>query len=279
MDSFIYEYDTQLKEEHRHPETGKFAAIYALVCELNKTILVGSSEHVRERFVQHKRILKRGKHGNPHQQRIYDKYKVIHFRILENLLGDISGPTLVKHETEWIERMRDKNSGYKCINIVKPVDAWTKRAPGKPWTVEQREFFKEQRKTKNYDHLRTPEHRQRVSVITKGKKRTQQTKDRMSKAMKARTFEMEMIYTVQTQENEILTITGWHPLKKHFKEYNQHLHYHKRIHVAQLVKYKEWNGVRILRMVKHIFGGKEEKYIIKYQDPLYVPVELPAVTC
>lgn len=269
MDSFILNYT--LSPENINKHANKFIVIYAIMCPENNTILVGSSTRIKDRPNQHRNNLRKQQHPNKRLQYIYNKYKSLEVIILEFLTEKVTGEDIKDKETTWIQKYKQKDSGFTCINSAPPVNTWDSLE----WTEEQKAEYRQKRLSVDYSVYRTKEHREKISKIVKGKKRTQLTKDRIGKAMRERAFQMEMIYTVQTQEGNTLTITGWYPLKAYFKEYNKQLHYHKRIHVAELVKYKAWNGVKILRMVKHIFGGKEEKHIIKYQDPAYSAVALP----
>jgi hypothetical protein len=279
MDSlFINEYDQQLKPEHRHPGNKKFPTIYALVCEVNKTILVGSSKNTRNRICVHKGDLLKNIHDNIIMQRIFNKYKVMTFRILE-VLTTIDGDIFVAKETEWIEKMRKPDSGYKCVNMCKPLNTWTKNnTASRKWTKDQREFYEINPIPQgNRDRCKTPEARKRMSELLKGRKCT--WKPQLLEARHRRPLQVYSIYyTIQTPEGDIVKIHKWEGLKQFLKDYHQkhNTHQHKRCVAEQLIKQRERRGFKLLQLLR--VNVNDGKIVIKYQDPSYSPVALPAIT-
>lgn len=96
----------------------KLAGIYKIKFEPSIKVYVGSSKHIKRRWSDHLRKLRRNKSGSPLLQRAFNKYgeDVISFEIIE--LTDPSEKTLITRETHWYYEYK-KTGVY---NILSPDD-------------------------------------------------------------------------------------------------------------------------------------------------------------
>lgn len=271
MDSFIFidSYDTTKKNFKTNSSNGKYTGIYGIFCEDNKTVYVGSSIDILRRITGHKGSLKKGKHCNEHLQGIYNKYKKLRIDILETFVS-ADGNTLKDAEINWIEHFNKKDSEWKCINIYFPVDTWKKDTTNWNYLEERRSIY--QKHLGNYKDrswMKTPEYRQRMSDMFKGRECT--WKENLLTARHKRPLRVySMFYTVQTPEGKIEEVHTWENLKKYYKEYclSNQIQFHKRGNVERLVKEKECAGWKLLKMVRrNVLDGKE---VVKYLNPNFV---------
>lgn len=90
--------------------------IYCITNKINEIVYVGSSKRLLDRFSDHKRNLKNGRHENLHLQRAFKKYGLENFKyeILE-LVDNVDN--LFEREEFWI-REKEANDHKKGYNII-----------------------------------------------------------------------------------------------------------------------------------------------------------------
>lgn len=86
------------------------SGIYKITCRETGKIYVGGSVNMRSRFCVHKSDLKRGKHGNPHMKKMYEKYGVENF--IFSVIEICEKGKIKEREQFWI----DKLQSYKMEN-------------------------------------------------------------------------------------------------------------------------------------------------------------------
>lgn len=87
--------------------------IYSIECTINKSVYVGQSRNISNRFKDHKATLKK-KHTNSNLQADFDKYGLEAFKF--NILHHCDEHELLEYETYFI---RDyQRLGYSVYNIV-----------------------------------------------------------------------------------------------------------------------------------------------------------------
>src|SRR5258708_5089084 len=94
------------------------AGVYVIKCKVNGKVYVGSSLRPRARMQDHRIVLAKGKHRNPHLQSAWNKYgpEVFMYRVKVRCLPE------VRHqiEQEWIIKLRATDPKYG-FNIAHPV--------------------------------------------------------------------------------------------------------------------------------------------------------------
>lgn len=134
------------------------SGIYMILNTANSNFYVGSSRNLPSRFSAHRRALETKRHEGPGMQAAWDKYgpETFRFEVIEYCEPD----RLIEREQAHIDVLRPR---YNRNPIA-----------GKPPVTEG-----------------TPERRAAVSAQFKGRKHTEQTKQRMSEAAKGRKISEE----------------------------------------------------------------------------------------
>ena len=93
------------------------SAIYQIKNIKNNKIYIGCSTRLERRWLEHKRLLKKGRHENSFLQKDYNKYgkDVFVYSILKEHQKDIQFQDLEKEETKLI--LEKKQNGEKLYNI------------------------------------------------------------------------------------------------------------------------------------------------------------------
>lgn len=226
----------------------KEAGIYGLFCEANKSVYIGASVELRKRFSRHRSHLKKNKHCNIILQNVFNKYGIDTFQFLVlEMFEDITAKNILDRETHWIQKYRNTNSNYNCLNLEAPVNTWNKDQNfinRKRKKLHQTQGIKPSRA-----YTQTEEYRNRQSEILKGRKCTWQKQ--LKEARHKRTLKVySMIYTLQDPNNIIHKIYTWSALKNFLKSYNidYKIPFHKRISIEKLVREKESKGFTILEI-------------------------------
>tara|TARA_R110000803_G_C11832339_1_gene303463 strand:+ start:83 stop:688 length:606 start_codon:yes stop_codon:yes gene_type:complete len=126
--------------------------IYAISCE--DRYYIGSTKNFFKRKAEHTGLLEKGKHSNQYMQRVYDKYRGLHFKILENV--DVEGD-LLEREQVHIDR---HYSDPKCMNLSPHAHRGYNQ-----WSAESRAKMSESCKGRVYG----PEVKLKQSLAKKGK--------------------------------------------------------------------------------------------------------------
>lgn len=117
----------------------------------------GRTTNFRERWCEHHRLLRSGKHKNRHMQAVFDKYKVFAPEVLCVLTGDIAQ---VEAEQAWLNEHHGKPG---CVNLSRAATTG-----GNPHSLEGR--FRISRSLQG--RTLTLAHRQAISRGNKGRKLT-----------------------------------------------------------------------------------------------------------
>jgi group I intron endonuclease len=89
------------------------SGIYALVCQENGKIYVGSSINLRGRGWSHLGQLRKGKHGNPHLQSAWNKYGEDSFNI--KILELCDAEKLLEREQFWMDHFEVIEKGFNLV--------------------------------------------------------------------------------------------------------------------------------------------------------------------
>lgn len=188
------------------------SGIYCIENIENAKIYVGSSKHIRNRLVGHKRMLRKGTHDNDHLQYAWDKYGEENFEFYP--LQRVEIPKLLEREQYWIDKYKssDPKEGYninpkvnaspmlnletakKVSNALKGHTPWNKGLKGKQvaWNKGLKNIYSDETKKKIGSAMRgkkhTEEAKRKISENNKGIKRpqTKEHKENLSRALKGR---------------------------------------------------------------------------------------------
>ena len=89
--------------------------VYAIRCKATGSSYIGSSINIHSRWLDHRSLLRRGRHTNPRLQRVWNEHGEanLEFILLECVP---SKRDLVAAEQKWLDAMQDK------INVVPFAD-------------------------------------------------------------------------------------------------------------------------------------------------------------
>ena len=160
---------------------------------------VGSAASLSRRWIEHKRDLKRGTHGNAHLQASWNKHGAEAFNITVLELVDDKA-LLLEREQYWIDTLDAVNCGYNILQVAgsrlgtehseetkrKQSEAHKGRKHG-PMSQEQKDYYSKLYKGKTL----SVETIQKMTASRIGSKRSEETKRRMSEAAKGKTFSEE----------------------------------------------------------------------------------------
>lgn len=226
----------------------KEAGIYGLFCETNKSVYVGASLNLRRRLSVHRQHLRKNKHSNKILQRIFNKYGIDTFQFLVlEMFEDITAENILDRETHWIQKYKNTNSNYNCLNLETPVNTWNKNQNF--INQKRKKLYQSQRIKPSREYTQTEEYRNRQSEILKGRKCTWQKQ--LKEARRKRTLKVySMIYTLQDPNKNIYKIYTWNALKNFLKSYNidYKIPFRKRISIEKLVREKENKDFIILEI-------------------------------
>ena len=151
---------------------GILGGIYKIICSSTGKIYVGSSINISKRLGEHKTLLRGNKHRNPHMQKAWNKYGEKNFKF--EIIEKINNNSTIEKENFWIEKFNTRNNKYG-FNIVKPGDP---PFLGRSHTKES--------KIKIGNQIWTDERRKKIGAAHRGSKHTQETKFKMSISSKGK---------------------------------------------------------------------------------------------
>jgi group I intron endonuclease len=137
--------------------------IYKITCIPNGKIYIGSSIDVHRRWKLHKTHLNTGKHNNKYLLRAFQKYGKESF--MWEVIEECSQDVLWEREQYYLDMFQPfDEKGYNSARVVK--------APmtGKKHTLEDRQRMSAIQKARNHKH--SDEHKQYLSTLFKGRKRS-----------------------------------------------------------------------------------------------------------
>ena len=129
--------------------------VYCIRCKANNKAYIGSSVDIKSRWIQHKSVLKAGKHNNKQLQEDYNKYGADSF--LYSILINCKPQMLLKYENMCILlfNTKDISMGYNRVKAARPLQ--TLKPPHKP----------RGRKVREEDKI-PPRMKQRIQCIETG---------------------------------------------------------------------------------------------------------------
>lgn len=162
------------------------SGVYIITNTMNGKVYVGSAVSVRGRLQFHRSCLRRCKHENHHLQRAWNKYGEKKFRL--ETIEECSLSILREREQYWMDTLgaADSATGYN----INPV-AGGGGMEGRKHTEASRKKMSASRKGQDTSaataaaalvtlgKTRPAEVRAKISASGRGKKRSQQTKDRI----------------------------------------------------------------------------------------------------
>lgn len=103
--------------------------VYCIRCKVNNKAYIGSSADIKRRWIEHKSLLKTGKHKNKHLQEDYNKHGADNF--LYSILINCKPQELLKYESMYVLLFdtRQVNKGY---NITLPFNTQLYNTEYKP---------------------------------------------------------------------------------------------------------------------------------------------------
>lgn len=141
------------------------SGIYEIVNTVNEKQYVGSAVDLSGRFRQHKFMLRHGKHSNIHLQRAWNKHGALSF--VFSVIEYVAEKNLLSREQYWMDAYGVVSEGYN----ISPTAGSNL---GRTWSEETRRKSSIARKGM-FSGKDNPFH---------GKKHTQESKDKMSRALK-----------------------------------------------------------------------------------------------
>jgi group I intron endonuclease len=134
----------------------KISGIYEIRNKINNDRYIGSSNNIKYRFDQHKKLLNKRAHPNCHIQRAWNKYGANSFEF--NLLFECKKEFLLIEE----QKLLDKNPAY---NIAKYAQAFHK---GLKHSKKTKEKLSRISSEKNIGRIVSEKTRQKISESLKG---------------------------------------------------------------------------------------------------------------
>jgi len=200
----------------------KKIGIYKIENKNNGKLYVGSSNNIKHRLYQHKRLLKKGEHHSVKLQNAYNKYSGNNFifDIIE-ILDDES--LLIEREQYWIDTLNSYDNGYnsrpiadsplgiKCSEETKKkISEFHKKRIRKPHTEETKRKLSEHFKGKtgpNKGKKMSEETKKKISESKKGKssnrkgsKHTEETKKKLSQIRKGIKWNPNYVITEEVKK-------------------------------------------------------------------------------
>lgn len=80
------------------------SGIYQILCVPTGKVYIGSAVNLRRRWMEHRKYLRGGRHGNPYLQRAWDKYGESSFAF--SVLALVPADLLLETEQQWIDATR-----------------------------------------------------------------------------------------------------------------------------------------------------------------------------
>jgi group I intron endonuclease len=91
----------------------KISGIYKIINQTNDKYYVGSSTNISHRWHEHKRILRRNCHDNPHLQNAWNRYEEPNF--IFSVIEGVSISNLLNVEQKYLDIAKSESD--KCYNI------------------------------------------------------------------------------------------------------------------------------------------------------------------
>lgn len=205
---------------------------------------IGRSSNIEGRCAGHEQNLRRGKHINPHMQRVYDKYGAFRYEVLEiaeaTAAISIEQGLIDKHLSDplcmnicasaeiptrkGLRNTPEHNAKISAANKVRTyseetiarMSASQKKRFADGWSAEFRQKQEEARSKPEYQQKRsaalrgkkhTAEHKAKIAESLKGRVKSDETRARLSESLKGRVFSDEHRANLVTAQRNRKPIT------------------------------------------------------------------------
>jgi len=201
--------------------TKKISGIYKIENIINNKVYVGSSVSIEDRWIRHKSDLVKGKSCSIKLQNSYNKHGVEYFEF--SILEECDIENLIEREQYYIDMYNSYNEGYNCcpmagnslgakqsdetkLKISEAMKGENNPFYGKKHSEESREIMRESHKgqissfkgshhteesKKKLRYPKTNEHREKLSVSSKGRLHFEETKKKISESGKGKVHSNE----------------------------------------------------------------------------------------
>jgi group I intron endonuclease len=147
------------------------SGIYKIICEANNKFYIGSSQNINARIKCHFKQLRQNKHHNPHMQSAFNQYGESSFKYEIVEICNIN--ILLEREQNWMDNTQCYNREIGFNNCIK-----SDRPLGYKHTVENKQLMSDLKKGSKLSQ----DHINKIAASNSGKKRTDEQKEKMSKA-------------------------------------------------------------------------------------------------
>lgn len=138
---------------------------------------IGSAKWLSRRWIEHKRDLRRGTHGNPILQAAWSKYGEEKFSLtVLEYIDDVS--KLIEREQFWIDQLDAVNAGYNVLPIAGS-------SLGKAHSEETKMRMSESHKGKKHGPM-SEEQKAHYSKLYTGRKLSEETRRKMGDARRGK---------------------------------------------------------------------------------------------
>ena len=185
------------------------SSIYKITHTPSKRFYIGSAKNTKLRWARHERQLASGDHHSKYLQRLYNKYgkESLVFEIVEHCEIDkliereqyyldlllpplnsykIAGsPKGFKHSEETKRKISERQKGIKKTFSKQGLKN-IREGQKKPRSEQARKKYSEAAKRRGTAHMITPEALEKTAAFHRGKKRSEETKRKISEAKKGK---------------------------------------------------------------------------------------------
>lgn len=158
------------------------AGVYSITNLKNGRVYVGSSISMCGRMLTHRRLLRRNKHGNQFLQNSWNKHGQANFKF--DVIEECDPSEITTREQHWIDTLKayDSEYGYNQARYVE------QNMLGRKHSKTSRAKMSASRKDNPLQAANQIAATKAAAIANRGKPRSQEVKDKMSKTRKARKF-------------------------------------------------------------------------------------------
>lgn len=170
----------------------KKTGIYKIINNLNNKVYVGSAIDIDTRWCKHKKMLHESTHHSKKLQNSYNKYGINNFTY--EIIELCEKHFLLEREQYWIESFDSYKNGYNSrpiansnLGLKLPISDETRKkiglkSKGRKHTEDTKEKIREKRKLQIF----SDETRKKLSDINRGKQFSEETKEKIRNSMKGK---------------------------------------------------------------------------------------------
>jgi hypothetical protein len=159
--------------------------IYQIKNTITGKVYVGSAINIKNRFLDHKQLLKRQKHHSKKLQHSVNKYGIENFvfEIIEECEKDF----LIEREQYYINTYESYEKGYNATPTAGSKLGFKFSEESKKKMRQSQKGLRAGEKHPLYGKRHSEETKRKISIKNSGKKASEETKRKMSKSRKGRT--------------------------------------------------------------------------------------------